>query len=150
MPKPAERKIAMKSICPVKHSENKSLCEGCCNSNGLTLSELIDIALYTVQKINNYPESLGKTVENYFHLLFFDEVKAYLTARVINNSPPMKVGSECSQNNKWSARTKQLNEIRSLCKLLVEQQEDILRHISYKLDGLEANLSESNTCGEEN
>ena len=51
----------------------------------LTPLELIDIALYTVQKINNYPKSLGKTVDNYFHLLFPDEIKAFLTRRGINN-----------------------------------------------------------------
>lgn len=50
----------------------------------ISLLELVEIALYTVQKINNYPKSFGKTVENYFHLLFPDEIKAYLMRRTIN------------------------------------------------------------------
>jgi len=52
--------------------------------DGLTISELVEIALYTVQKINSYPEHLGKTVENYFHLLFPDEIKTYMINRAIN------------------------------------------------------------------
>ena len=50
----------------------------------LTLEEVNEIALYTVQKINNYPKSCGKTVENYFSLLFPDEIKSYLVERAIN------------------------------------------------------------------
>lgn len=50
----------------------------------LTLPELEEIALYTIQKINNYPKSFGKTVDNYFSLLFPDEVKGYLIRRAIN------------------------------------------------------------------
>ena len=52
----------------------------------LTPLELEDIALYTMQKINNYPKSLGKTIENYFDLLFPDEIKNYLARRSINNA----------------------------------------------------------------
>jgi len=50
----------------------------------LTPSELDEIVSYTIQKINNYPKSFGKTVENYFCLLFPDEVKGYLIRRAIN------------------------------------------------------------------
>jgi len=50
----------------------------------LTQQELDEIALYTIQKINNYPKSLGKTVDNYFNLLYPDEVKSYLMMRAIN------------------------------------------------------------------
>jgi len=53
--------------------------------NILTISELIEIAIYTVQKINNYPKSLGKTVDNYFYLLFPDEIKSYLVRQDINS-----------------------------------------------------------------
>ena len=50
----------------------------------LTPQELEEIALYTIQKINNYPKSLGKTVDNYFDLLYPDEIKSYLMMRAIN------------------------------------------------------------------
>ena len=50
----------------------------------LTQQELEEIALYTIQKINKYPKSLGKTVDNYFHLLYPDEIKSYLMMRAIN------------------------------------------------------------------
>jgi len=50
----------------------------------LTPQELEDIADYTIQKINNYPKSFGKTVDNYFDLLFPDEIKSYLAHRAIN------------------------------------------------------------------
>ena len=52
----------------------------------LTLQALEEIVEYTIQKINNYPKSFGKTVENYFDLLFPDEVKNYLMRRAINGS----------------------------------------------------------------
>ncbi len=50
----------------------------------LTDEELWEIARYTVMKIENYPKHFGKTVENYFDLLFPDEVKDYLMRREIN------------------------------------------------------------------
>jgi len=50
----------------------------------LTGEELFEIVWYTVQKINSYPEKHGKTVENYFDLLFPDEAKIYLMRREIN------------------------------------------------------------------
>jgi len=50
----------------------------------LTPQELGEIIEYTIQKINNYPKSFGKTVENYFDLLFPDEVKNYLRRRSLN------------------------------------------------------------------
>ena len=50
----------------------------------ITDDELLEIAEYTVQKIVNYPKSLGKTVENYFDLLFPDEVKNHIARREIN------------------------------------------------------------------
>ena len=51
----------------------------------LTNSELQEIALYTMQKIMNYPKEYGKTIENYFDLLFPDEVQNYLVRREINH-----------------------------------------------------------------
>ena len=53
--------------------------------DGLTQQELEEIALYTIQKINNYPKSFGKTVDNYFDLLYPDEIKGYLMRRAINS-----------------------------------------------------------------
>ena len=50
----------------------------------LTDEELLEIARYTIQKILSYPQEYGKTVENYFDLLFPDEVKSYLMRRDIN------------------------------------------------------------------
>jgi len=66
--------------------------------NKLTTSELIEIAVYTVQKINNYPKSFGKTVDNYFHLLFPDEIKAYLIRRGINAVSLAEMNQCCHQN----------------------------------------------------
>ena len=77
MPKLAERLEDMMSEQHVSRLEKDA-------DNELTTSELIEIAVYTVQKINNYPKSSGKTVDNYFHLLFPDEIKAYLIRRGIN------------------------------------------------------------------
>jgi hypothetical protein len=50
----------------------------------LTDEELQEIARYTIQKIENYPRRYGKTVENYFDLLFPDEVCNYIMRREIN------------------------------------------------------------------
>jgi len=61
----------------------------------LTILEFAEIVLYTVQKINNYPRSFGKTVENYFHLLFPDEVKAYQFGRTINHKFTKQIRSGC-------------------------------------------------------
>ena len=75
----------MISDCPVKQSILRSLSEWYTyNDDGLTLHELVEIAGYTIQKINNYPKSFGKTVENYFHLLFPDEIKSYVMGQTIN------------------------------------------------------------------
>ena len=52
----------------------------------LSLEEIMEIAEYTIQKINAYPKSCGKTVENYFDLLFPDEVNNYLMRREINRA----------------------------------------------------------------
>ena len=48
-----------------------------------------------------------------------------------------------------TAQAKQVNAIKELCKLMLEQQESVLRLISDKLDELEANLSgtDANTDG---
>ncbi|MDR2044878.1 MAG: hypothetical protein LBQ15_11070 [Clostridium sp.] len=54
---------------------------GICIYDLLTAAELQEIARYTVQKIENCPKQYGKTPENYFHLLFPDEVKWYLVRR---------------------------------------------------------------------
>lgn len=51
----------------------------------LTQKELAEIAAYTIQKIRNYPKRLGRTVENYFDVMYPDEVKAYIMRREINN-----------------------------------------------------------------
>ena len=40
-------------------------------------------------------------------------------------------------------QVKQVQELRNLCRLMVEQQQDILQQISYKLDALEINLTVS-------
>jgi len=114
----------------------------------LTLFELIEITLYTVHKINNYPKSFEKTVENYFHLLFPDEVKSYLIRRKVNERSFNRTGIGCSKSEDnialaMPACAEQVRDIRSLCQLLVEQQEDVLRLISDELDRLEAVLSES-------
>ena len=50
----------------------------------LTHEEVAEVVEYTIQKIEHYPAHLGKTVENYFDLLFPDEVKNYLMRREIN------------------------------------------------------------------
>jgi hypothetical protein len=50
----------------------------------ITLEELKEIADYTVQKINNYPARLGKTVENYFDVLYPNEVEDYIRRREMN------------------------------------------------------------------
>ena len=55
----------------------------------LSSDELESIARYTVQKIDNYPKWYGKTVENYFHLLFPDEVKNYIAQKEINRERRM-------------------------------------------------------------
>ena len=117
--------------------------------NTLTLLELIEIALYTVQKIDNYPKSCEKTVDNYFHILFPDEIKAYLLRREINAKSIDKINVPCCQNNECQTRfiqlyTKKVQDIKLLCQLLVEQQNNILQLISDKLDELEAELNEAN------
>jgi len=63
------------------------------NIADLTEQELDEIAQYTVQKINNYPKSFGKTVENYFDLLYCDEVKNYLIMQAINEKSYGKIKS---------------------------------------------------------
>lgn len=50
----------------------------------ITQEEFKEIEAYTIQKINRYPKHFGKTVDNYFHLLFSDEVKNYLLRRELN------------------------------------------------------------------
>ena len=116
--------------------------------NTLNLLELIEIALYTVQKINSYPKSLGKTVDNYFHLLFPDELKSYLFMREINAKTFSKI-HECYCQDKerptqfMQQYAKKVGDIRALCQLFVEQQNNILLLVSDKLDELEADLSEA-------
>ena len=141
---------------------HKSAVEGHCdisdgndnpNTEALSHLELIEIALYTIQKINNYPSSFGKTVDNYFHLLFPDEIKAYVARRQINSRSFKGAGFEggsgrsspnkVCQSQAMSPQAKQVRDIRSLCKLFVEQQENVLLLISDMLDGLEADLSGS-------
>ena len=50
----------------------------------LTPAEVEEIIDYTIQKINKYPAEYGHTVENYFDLLFPDEVANYQIRRAIN------------------------------------------------------------------
>ena len=113
--------------------------------NIISLFELIEIALYTVQKINNYPQSCEKTVDNYFHLLFPDEIKAYMHKREINTKTFEKINMPCCQSKRhlaqvMSLHARKVKETRALCQLLVEQQNNILLLISNKLDELEIDL----------
>jgi len=55
-----------------------------CLCDVLLTEELDAIEAYTIQKINNYPSTFGKTVINYFDVLFPDEIKNYLVRREIN------------------------------------------------------------------
>ena len=50
----------------------------------LTETEISQIVEDTIQKIENYPKWLGKTVENYFDILFENEVGDYIMRRGIN------------------------------------------------------------------
>jgi len=112
----------------------------------LSLLEMAEIAIYTVQKINNYPKSFGKTVGNYFHLLFPDEIKAYLIRREVNSKTFDAMGikeQKTSSAQPTQAQAKRVQDIRNLCKLFVEQQEGVLTLISDMLDELEADLSVS-------
>ena len=104
----------------------------------LTPEEIDEIAAYTIQKIQNYPKSFGKTVDNYFDLLFPDEVKNYLFMKAVNGQIFRKTKGGCGH---MIAPAKQVSDIRELCKLMIEQQESILRLISNKLDELETDLS---------
>jgi len=54
------------------------------DKTNLTPEELAEIASYTIQKIESFPKEWGKTVENYFDVLFPDEVNNYLTRRGVN------------------------------------------------------------------
>ena len=118
----------------------------------LSLTELIDIALYTVQKINSYPASLGKTVDNYFDLLFPDEIKAYLIKRSINTKTLSNLGFRCVKSKSleihptspYADKAEMVRDIRALCQCFVEQQDSILQLISDKLDELETGLSDMN------
>ena len=69
---------------------------------GLTLQELEEIADYTIQKIISYPKHFGKTVENYFDLLFPDEVKSYLVCRAINSQSSKRMGMPGKEGNNGS------------------------------------------------
>jgi len=110
----------------------------------LSLLEMAEIAIYTVQKINNYPKSFGKTVENYFHLLFPDEIKAYLIRREVNSNTLDVIGVKEQTEppiHPMQAQMKRVQDVRNLRKLFVEQQEGVLTLISDMLDELEADLS---------
>ena len=50
----------------------------------LTPEEVEKIAKYTIEKIESYPKEWGKTVENYFDILFPDEVTDYQLRRAIH------------------------------------------------------------------
>jgi len=51
----------------------------------LLTGEVIQIiAKRTVDKINSYPKRYGRTVDNYFDLLFPDEVNAYFAGKRIS------------------------------------------------------------------
>jgi hypothetical protein len=117
----------------------------------ITPSELVEIALYTVQKINSYPQAFGKTVENYFHLLFPDEMKAFMMRKAVNNRTFGERGIKLSSGREDFSRalqTQQVKEIKTLCNLLSEQQSGLLRIITDKIDALEADLSVPDAGGE--
>jgi len=97
----------------------------------LSLPELIEIAIYTVQKINNYPKRLGKTVEDYFHLLYPDEIKAYLMRQAINAGIGQNKGLRAAV-----PRAKLIKNIRTLCQLPSGQQSAVLCLILDKADEL--------------
>jgi hypothetical protein len=61
----------------------------------LTFEEVDEITAFTIQKINNYPKRLGKTVENYFDILFPDELQHYLERREINRRSGFYKESRC-------------------------------------------------------
>lgn len=56
----------------------------CLLSSALTIEEIVAIMDYTEQKILSYPKGLGKTLDNYFDILFPDEVKNFLHRRETN------------------------------------------------------------------
>jgi len=151
----AERNVTMIPSCPLMqsifspgsiHSSSPTDEDSGQRADSLSLLELAEIALYTVQKINNYPKSFGKTVENYFHLLFSDEIKSYLMQRAINDRTFSKIDIKQNEDGRalsMSAHAKQVRDIKTLCQLFVEQQDSVLRLISDKLDELETGLSDS-------
>ncbi|MDR1674675.1 MAG: hypothetical protein LBR54_04415 [Oscillospiraceae bacterium] len=49
----------------------------------LTNTEISDIVDYTIQKIESFPKEWGYTVQNYFDILYPDEVDQYLMRREI-------------------------------------------------------------------
>ena len=55
-------------------------------TENLTCEEIREISECTIQKINSYPAEFGKTVEDYFELLFPDEIKNYIIRRGINRN----------------------------------------------------------------
>lgn len=145
----------MKNQSEMQHNQ-KLNCEAkdqCRHTENLTLMELIEIALYTVRKINNYPSSFGKTLDNYFHLLFPDEIKNYLIRRSTNLQSLKKLGADNDVCNHLaeptiSSHADKVRDIRNLCQLFVEQQDSVLRLISDKLDELESVLSDADACKE--
>ena len=85
MPRWAERRSKMTATCIVQQGTARFPAKTKLDIDvELTPQELEEIALYTIQKINKYPKSLGKTVDNYFDLLYPSEVKSYLMRRAIN------------------------------------------------------------------
>ena len=96
--------------------QNLPSCNHCANI--LSIPELIEIAVYTVQKINNYPNSFGHTIGNYFPLLYPDEIKAYLMRQAVSTKLKTKYRAdyECTESSARS-RTKLLTDIKTLCKL---------------------------------
>jgi hypothetical protein len=51
---------------------------------GLSADEVAKVAEYTVQKIKAYPKKYGITVENYFDVLFQNELRDCAMRREIN------------------------------------------------------------------
>ena len=72
----------------------------------LTPDEIGYIVDYTIQKIESYPKRYGKTVENYFDLLFPDEVSAYINRREINRK-----GLEIYESRKRGEALCQVNAV---------------------------------------
>ena len=62
----------------------------------LTSEEIHELVKATIHKIETYPKEYGKTLDNYFHVLFSDMVRQYVEGREINRKS--KVIMEARKN----------------------------------------------------